>query len=332
MRRVFVAALLLPLLVACTDSEPVRLTGGTMGTTWSISIADSGDRDLEALHLEVMQSLAGLNAAMSTWDSDSEISQFNQMPAGCMSISPAFAGVVAASLDISQATDGAYDISLSPLIDLWGFGAEGEVVAPTEKQVAELLAQTGYQNLDVEERNLCKRFDDIQINLSSIAKGYGVDVVADLLKEQGIENFLVEIGGELFASGSKNGEPWRVGVENPASQGGQSAILALPLENQAVATSGDYRNFFVLDGKRYSHILDARRGRPIHNQIASATVIADSVMLADGWATALMTVGSERAVEIADEQGLAILLILHEEDGFQSLANGRWVSQFGEPE
>lgn len=332
MRHAVTLVLILPLLAACTDSEPVRLTGGTMGTTWSISMTDSGDRDLDTLHIGVMQSLAEVNSAMSTWDPDSEISRFNQMPAGCLEISQGFAEVVGAALDISRASDGAYDISLGPLIDVWGFGAAEEVSAPTEGQIAELITQTGYHHLDLEDQNFCKDLDEIQINLSSIAKGYGVDVLADLLMEQGVENFLVEIGGELFAKGDKNGESWMVGVENPASQTGQSAMLALPLENQSVATSGDYRNFFVLDGVRYSHILDARTGSPIHNQIASATVVADSVMLADGWATALMAVGSDRAIELADEQELALLLVMRDGEGFRSLANARWVNQFGVPE
>lgn len=325
------AIFVVPLLAACSDSEPVRLTGGTMGTTWSIAIADPGDQDFEALHLGVMQKLAEVNGAMSTWDPDSEISQFNQMSAGCMTVSPAFAGVVETALDISALSDGAYDISLGPLIDLWGFGAAEEVVAPTDEQIANLLARTGYRHVEVDGQNLCKDIDDIQINLSSIAKGYGVDVVADYLSEQGIENFLVEIGGELYASGEKNDQPWTVGVENPASQGGQSALLALPMENQAVATSGDYRNFFMLDGERYSHIIDARSGRPIHNQVASVSVIADSVTLADGWATALMAVGSEHAFQIADELGFAVLIIMRDGDEFEALANPVWVSQFGNP-
>lgn len=326
--RLGLLVLALPLLLSCSDPEPVRLTGGTMGTTWSISIVDSQGLDLDALHLGVMQKLSEINSAMSTWDPESEISQFNQMMAGCMTVSAGLAEVVNTALDISVISEGAYDISLSPLIDLWGFGAGEEVIAPSDQQIATLLAQTGFEYVQVDAQQLCKELDEIQINLSSIAKGYGVDALVSLLEDWGVENFLVEIGGELFARGDKEGQPWMVGVENPASQAGQSAMLALPLKDQAVATSGDYRNFFMLGGERYSHIIDARSGRPIHNQVASVTVVADSVMLADGWATALMAMDSEHAMEIADELGFAVLVVKRNGEQFENLENPAWVNQF----
>lgn len=331
MRSIYFWLMVLPFLTACSDSESVRLTGGTMGTTWSISIADFGESDLDQLHLAVMQRLAEINSLMSTWDQTSEISQFNQMPAGCMVVSSELAEVVDAALTISVITEGAYDVTLGPLIDLWGFGAVEQIDAPTQEELDAALPLTGFGFIDHNGESLCKEFDALEINLSSIAKGYGVDQVADLLAEWGYENFLVEIGGELYASGDKYGEAWRVGVENPASMGGQSAMLALALENQAVATSGDYRNFFMLDGKRYSHIIDARTGRPVDNQIASVTVIADSVMKADAWATALMAVGPDRAQEIADQQGLLLLLVLRDDEDFRVLPNLAWIDQFGEP-
>ena len=318
-------------LGGCSDSEPLRLTGGTMGTSWSISIADQTDMDLDILHQEVMQELAAVNAAMSTWDPDSEISRFNRIPAGCMQISADFAEVMQAALLLSRLTDGAYDVSLGPLIDLWGFGAGEAVDAPTDAQINTLLAQTGFAHLQLDGQTLCKDMDSIQINLSSIAKGFGVDVVAEYLSAGGMENYLVEIGGELLARGDKNGVSWTVGVENPASLAAHSALLALPLENQAVATSGDYRNFFILDGRRYSHIIDARTGRPVDNHIASVTVIASKAMLADGWATALMTFDPERAMEIADNQGLAVLLMLRDGDQFENRASSLWLRLFGDP-
>ncbi len=329
----FSLCLLLALTGCSRPEESVRLAGVTMGTTWSLVLTETQDRDLTLLHTGIMQVLAEVNSAMSTWDPDSEISRFNQMAAGCVDISPAFAEVMGAALEISALTQGAYDVSLGPVIDLWGFGAAEGVSAPDAGLIAATLARSGYQHLELTGARLCKDRDDLQINLSSIAKGYGVDAVANYLRAEGLDNFLIEIGGELLAQGDKFGEPWRVGVENPAAGNLPSATLTLPLVDQAVATSGDYRNFFILDGRRYSHIIDARTGQPADNAIASASVVAEDVTMADGWATALMILDPASGLALADTQGLAVLLILRDpadESNFHDLTNARWQALFGD--
>ncbi len=318
------------MLVACSEPpQPVRLGGQTMGTSWSALVAADVD-DPAGLQAELESLLAGVNRAMSTWDPESEISQFNRMAAGCMELSEEFAYVVDYALHVARATDGAYDISVSPLIDLWGFGAPEVLSPPDPAQIAEALQRTGYQYLELDGTRLCKDVDHLEINLSSIAKGYGVDRLAEHLWSLQLNNFLVEIGGDLYVSGDKFGRPWTVAIEQPDSLQ-RSVAQILHLREVALATSGDYRNFFLLNGRRYSHIIDSRTGYPVENDIASVSVAAVDVTRADAWATALMTLPLERALDLAGAENLAVLFLLRRGEAFEAVSNPAWQAYFEHP-
>lgn len=323
-------------LAGCSESgQPDQarvLSGGTMGTYWSVKIPDGQSVDAASLQEGLETELEQVNAAMSTWREDSRISAFNAMEAGCMAVEAGFAEVVRQALQIAEATSGAYDVTIGPLVDLWGFGSDEGIEQPAQEQIEAGLARTGWQKLWLEEGRLCKSGEEVAIDLSSIAKGYGVDILADYLQARGITDFLADIGGELYAAGTKGGDPWRLGVERPQDDSAErQAMLVLPVSDRAVATSGDYRNFFVLDGQRYSHIIDPRSGRPVEHGAASATVVADSATLADGWATALMVMEPQAGLELAARQGLAAMLILRQEDGFEMRANALWRERYGQP-
>jgi thiamine biosynthesis lipoprotein len=226
--------------------------------------------------------------------------------------------VLSAAMAIGWQSDGAYDVTVGPLVDLWGFGPPGPVAAPpSEDAITAALERVGQDHLrlDGEGRRLLKR-SPVQLDFSSIAKGYGVDRVAQWLGAQGVERYLVEVGGEMRLAGlSPRGDPWRIAIERPES-GDRSVEQAIRLTDVGVATSGDYRNFFEVDGKRYSHSIDPHSGYPVAHDLVSVTVVHPSSMMADGWATALVVLGYEKAMAVAQEQGLAVYFIRRQGDAF----------------
>lgn len=324
----WLACALISLSLGCAKApSPIVVGGPSMGTTWSAKIV-APDTDAALWQPPLQQQLDAIETAMSTWRADSEVTRFNRAPAGCYSMSAATREVVHAALAVADQSGGAFDISVAPLVRRWGFGetVTGDTV-PSDTEVASLLAVAGYQQLWFDGEQLCKRHDALEINLSAIAKGYAVDQLAMLLIRRGVSDFLVEVGGELYAQGSSPAQrPWTIGVEQPVTQG--RAIMdsiAVPIANQGVATSGDYRNYFERDGKRYSHILNPVTGRPVTHQVASVTVVANSAMLADAWATALLVLGQERGLAVANAQGLAVLMIAHAgADGFTVHTSTHW--------
>lgn len=315
MFRLRVMSLML-LVVAC-DEDPatLSLTGETMGTTYNIVAVDlTGSSNLEEVSDAVEETLTRVNAGMSNWDPNSEISRFNAVKhTEPVPVSAELADVIQASIDIHARSGGLFDVTLGPLIELWGFGVRRpEDPIPTDREIAEALDRVGQSKFVALTRNpdtLRKSRPDTSIYLAAIAKGHGVDEIALTLRDLGFEDFMVEIGGDLFATGlSPDDKPWRIGIERPDAQD-RVVEEIIELSGYGLATSGDYRNYFEEDGIRYAHILDARTGWPITHKTASATVIADTAMLADGWATAMLALGSERGMQIAEEQGLAVFFI-----------------------
>jgi len=308
-------------LSGCTrETVPVRLSGGTMGTTWSVSYIEpehvAAPDDIRAGIEDVLERV---NHSMSTYQPDSEISAFNAIaPHTWMQVTPGFFEVLQAALEVGRRSEGAYDVTVAPLVDLWGFGAAGEVSAvPAQEEIAERLQHVGQGNLrlDVDHSSVMKR-TALSLDFSSLAKGYGVDEVADWLGAQGIDRYMVEVGGEMRLAGmSGRDDPWRIAIERPDSTG-RGVAAALSLTDTAVATSGDYRNFFEVDGRRYSHMIDPRTGRPVVHDLVSVTVIHKNCMKADAWATALAVLGQERAMAVASEQGLAVYFIRRVGDEF----------------
>lgn len=315
-------------LLGCSSGPDEYLFQGvTMGTSWSVKLVSEDAVNVDDIQDGIQSVLDEINSRMSNWNPESEVSLFNDQNAGCIAVSPETMDVVEVSQAISEITGGVFDATLGPLIELWGFGSEFQPdQIPSPELVRQSLMKTGYEKLYRSGSELCKRMDELFLNLSATAKGYGVDQVAEYLELQGFEQYLVEVGGELRGRGqNRTGEFWRVGIESPA----ESIVFGqiqeqVSLDGQALATSGDYRNYFMREGIRYSHIIDARTGYPVPQELASVTVRHDSAVWADGWATAILALGAEEGIRLAEQQDLAVYLILRADDGFEALSSSLW--------
>jgi thiamine biosynthesis lipoprotein len=294
--------LLLFYFMSCESPQPLPgWSGMTMGTTYQVKIdsTDLSDNQLQLIRTQVDSALKEVNRQMSTYDPGSEISRFNSYErTEPFEVSYEFANVVKKALQIYESSDHAFDITVAPLVNLWGFGAEGHrITPPTKMDVGKVLKNIGSHQLEiVNDRSLKKNNPKVQLNLGAIAKGYGVDIVVLVLRKYGFKSFMVEIGGEVYAQGEKSGgNLWRIGIDTPnlASMPGQDLQAILNLRDVAVATSGDYRNYFEYDNNIYSHTINPKTGYPVEHNLASVTVIALNCMEADGLATAVMVMGKE---------------------------------------
>lgn len=320
--RLLPALALATVLTGCLfDKEPevIRLSGETMGTTFNIT-AIGADLDEAALAAAVEETLAQVNAKMSNWDPNSEVSTFSASTStDPVAVSEEFALVLAAANDVHGKTGGVFDVTLGPLIELWGFGPrKPEDPVPSDEDIETALSGVGQARLltlDSAAGTLAKSDPAVGINLSAIAKGYGIDAVAGTLREAGIEDYLVEIGGDLVAKGQNDkGETWQIGIEKPEA-GSQTVQLIVPLNDRGMASSGDYKNFFEKDGVRYSHIIDPVTGRPITHRTTSVTVLAENAMMADAWATAMLALGQEKGLALAEQHKLAVYFISRDVTG-----------------
>ena len=315
-------------LAACgrvdAAAPALRLVGETMGTRWSVTlVAPPGELRPGRLQRELQALLDELEARMTTWDAGSELRRFSDGASlDWTPVSLDTATVVAEALRVAALTDGAFDVTVAPLVELWGFGPVETARAPPSAEAIEAArARTGRGSLEVrlDPPALRKARPELALDLSGIAKGYAVDRVASRLETLGVQHYLVEIGGELRARGrNARGEPWRVGVADP--DGGEPR-LRLALEKGAAATSGDYRRFIERDGRRFTHVLDPRSGRALERGPASVTVFADSAMTADALATALMVLGPDDGLELARREGLSVLFLVRAEGTLRELAS-----------
>lgn len=301
-----------------------------MGSTYSVKFVPGDTTPAKAqVQAEVDNILAEIDLQFSTYRADSLTSKFNQLPAGsCAQMPEAVLDLVRVGERFALASDGAFDLTVEPLIDLWGFGPQsrGEQV-PAAEQIAAAQARVGYQHLHIKDQQLCKDLP-VQLDFNSIAAGYAVDRVSAMLAQQGVTSFLVEITGELKAVGRKpDGSDWHVAIEEP-HQGQQVAARVLVLDGLAVSTSGDYRNYFEQAGKRYSHSIDARSGSPITHRLASVTVADVSALQADGWSTVLMLLGDKQGYALAEKAGIAALFISHTDQGFISRVTPAFIKYF----
>ncbi len=296
--------------------------GPTMGTRYTVKISNLPTGvGREGLQADIERILKGIDGRMSTYKRDSELSRFNkQRSTDWFDVSSKTVFVIDEALRVSRLTDGAFDITVGPVVDLWGFGpTPREEVIPSDEAIRKAMQRVGYTHIDTREFPPAIRKDrgDVEIDLSAIAKGYAVDQIGEHLESVGVSNYLVEIGGELRAKGQK--EPatsWKIGIEKPVSSGRVIQRVA-SLEDQAMATSGDYRNFFERHGERFSHTINPRTGRPVTHTLASVTVISLSSMHADAMATALMVLGPEGGYEVAERENLAALFIVRSSDSFR---------------
>ena len=313
-RRTFITLLAVGSVAACARPVQTTIRGLTMGTSYVVELAAPMEDAARTRLAELIDAeLAAINRAMSTYDPRSELSQFNgRQDLQWVPASQGLLEVLNSASLISTASQGAFDVTVGPLVDLWGFGPEYRPRrVPDDAVIERVRKSVGYQHLqaDPSAGAIRKRDSRIQVDLCAIAKGYGVDRVAMILDRQGVHNYLVEICGELRARGTAAaGRPWRVGIERPV-EGGHVLGEIVALGNQGIATSGTTEDFFEQDGRHYSHIIDPKTARPVEHPAMAASVIADTTMEADAWATALIVLGPERGYSLAQARGLAAMLV-----------------------
>jgi thiamine biosynthesis lipoprotein len=324
------------LLVPCGCRDPrvayeLRLSGEALGTGWSVELVvpqAPPPEEVAAIRERVAATLDRVDRGMSTWREDAELARFNRhSELRTFLFEPETRRVVAAALELARETGGAFDPTVAPLVALWGFGAQAADTPPSVAELEEARSRVGWRHLEWRAGGrLARRVSGVQLDLSAIAKGYAVDaIVAELARDRPI-GALVEVGGEVRALGAKpGGVPWRVGIDDPDAPGSRLSAVVL-LTGGALATSGDYRRVRVVEGKRRTHVVDPRSGRPVEQKVASASVIAPSCMEADAVATALMVLGPEEGLAwVEDRPWLETLLLLREgEAAIEKRASSGW--------
>ncbi len=300
----------------------MRLQGQIFGSFWLATLpGDWTAVQVKQLQAGIQGELDKVDASMSTYKPNSELNRFNAAPLGeWVGLSAELFEVFHLSQTVSSLSQGAFDITLGGLVNLWSFGPEARPEAiPEAGLLKERLTASGYQYLELDKgQQAARRYRNSFIDLSGVAKGYAVDKVAQWLRQQGVDNFLVNVGGEIIVGGQRAEEqPWRIGIEVPDDKL-QAAHHILPLVNESVATSGDYRNFYELNGKRLSHTINPKTGWPVDHQLTSVTVIHPSNAAADAWATAFMVLGTEASLSLANRENLKVLLISKEEGSWKT--------------
>lgn len=323
----YLIPLIILFIVACTPKQAtvLALSGKTMGTTYTVKVVQQPEVsiDLIALQAEIDDALIQVNALMSTYDPNSELSQLNKADADvAFPISEQTEFVLTEALRLYQLSEGSLDVTVGPLVNLWGFGPDKRPeMIPTQAQLTDIAYFVGIDKFTLEAGVVTKLHAKVYIDLSPIAKGYGVDVVSDILEQHHIQNYLVEIGGEMRVAGKKpQNVDWRIAIEKPIA-GARAVQKEMSIGNNAVATSGDYRNYFEQDGVRYSHLIEPKTGYPIQHNLVSVTVIHPSSMIADGWATALNVMGTEKAKLIAQRNDLAVFMVFKLDGEFVEYAS-----------
>jgi len=324
MRSLIVLVTVLVLLTGCFPSKSLSikeelLQGRTMGTTYNIKIIVENDSvNIAALKKDIELALFNVNQEMSTYIDDSELSRFNQLSSKeSVTISNGLTRVIKEAVRLGNITNGSLDVTVGPLVNLWGFGPEYHLEnVPSDELLEQTKSKVGIQHINLNGNELSKNIEMLYIDLSTIAKGYGVDLIAELIEQKGIQNYLVEIGGEMRVKGFKHtGELWHVAIEKPVSNERAVQQVIVPKDN-AVATSGDYRNYFESNGQRFSHIINPATGKPINHNLVSVTVIHPSSMTADGLSTAMMVMGEQDALAFANEHDIAAYFISKSDNGF----------------
>ena len=304
----------------------VHLNGQTMGTTYNIKYVEGEAGRIDGLKAKIDERLIQINKLMSTYDTTSELSRFNQYRyTDNFAVSDETTIVVNEALRLGKLSGGVLDITVGPLVNLWGFGPNKRPeTVPTDAEIASVRAYVGLDKLTVTDTGLTKQHPMVYVDLSTIAKGYGVDQVAEILEQHGIDNYLFEIGGEMRVRGQRgNGDQWLIAIEKPIST--ERAVQKIvSIGTNAIATSGDYRNYYEQYGKRYSHLIDPRTGKPISHNLVAVTVVDPSSMTADGLATAMNVMGWKEAKALAEKEDLAVFLIRRTQDGYEEFASSRF--------
>lgn len=307
-------------LLVYRHSQPVvhAIDGYTMGSTWSVRFSGPSRTDVAAVQAQLEGELAAMDFALSGYRDDSALAQLNAAPVGqWVDVPDHLYNVLHFGLELWRESGGAFDLTVKPLVDLWGFGAaKPRVSVPTEDQITAARSRVDSGQLELAaDGHRARRLADISIDVDGVAPGYAAGVLSAWLTAHGFGNHLMEIGGEMRASGLRpDGGRWRVGIETPEmARGRVDRVVAIT--DTAVTTAGDYRDYFEVDGARYTHILDPLTGRPVAHNIASVTVLAPGKLTADGYATAIIVMGEERGLAFADARDLPVLMILRADDG-----------------
>ncbi|MBH98239.1 MAG: hypothetical protein CMM56_07275 [Rhodospirillaceae bacterium] len=315
-------------LLACVQKpQTMELSGYTMGTSYSVHlVAPENTQVTDELAVSIRETLTELDHRFSTYINSSEISQFNNSSSeDWIEISPEFLNVLEEGLHIGELSNGAFDMTIGPLVDLWGFGpSESRQTVPANEDIETLIKTTGSNYLEVRNSppSIRKTQPLLKLDLSAIAKGFAVDQIWEMLAQAGFTNYMVEIGGEIRTRGmSADNNDWMIGIENPIYETELQTNMPIknivPLRDSAIATSGDYRNYFLYEGIRYSHAIDPRTGWPVSNDIAAVSVIADKAIKSDALATASMVLGKEATMHLAEKKHIAIQLTLRTNNGMQ---------------
>lgn len=314
---IFIILVLLP--AACDSKKEFFISGTTMGTQYHIKIVSCFFVNQTALKQNIDKRLDEINQSMSTYIKNSEISKFNALHnTEKFYISEDFFNVMRTAKHLHKLTDGAWDGAIMPLVNLWGFGFNKRKNIPSQEQIDKLLPEIGFNNIEIsEKRYLRKKQPFILLDLASIAKGYAVDQLAILIRKNKINNFTVEIGGEVYVSGiRKDGNFWQIGINAPTKDASYDQVRkTLKLHNKALATSGDYKKFFKANDRYYSHILNPITGYPVDNNMASVSIIADTCAFADGLATAIMVLGKKKGIALVNKlDNVECLIIVRQKE------------------
>lgn len=330
---IILAALVLAVyLIAFRDSRFQEIHGKIFNTHYTVKIRTPNKSS--SLNQKIQLELDKVNEHMSAFDPESELSRINQAPAGQqIELSPELSLILEKSYNIYKISNSRFDPTIGRLIDIWGFGTKKVGEFPTDEEIKNALKITGFNKIKFSPdfSKLTKTSDELTINLSAIAKGYAVDKVAELLKSLGYHDFVVEIGGEVYASGQKSNEVhgWNIGVNKPNSENVSAAVVTM--KNMAVATSGDYRNYFYHNDKRYSHTIIPQTGYPVEHELASVTVFNQNCMMADGLATAIMTMGAKEGLAFANRNKIpTILFVRNPDDSFKMIVSNDAKKLIGE--
>jgi thiamine biosynthesis lipoprotein len=318
-KRLIGLLLLIGTLSGCGSGDSMESFGGpTMGSSYSIKyVRHAGLPGVAQVQPEVEQILTDIDRQMSTYRHDSDIERFNALPANsCQTMPAAVLELVRVGEQLSSQSEGSYDLTVEPLMNLWGFGPQGrEEKVPSAAALAETLQRVGYRHLRIDGDRLCKDAP-VEVDFNSIAAGYAVDTIATRLEAMGIHDYLAEATGELKARGSKlDGSAWRIALEEPRDDQ-QVVERIIQVDGYGVSTSGDYRNYFQQDDRRYSHTFDARSGAPVLHNLASVTVIDPRTVMADGLSTLLLILGPEKAWDFAEKHQIGAFFVIRADTGF----------------
>jgi thiamine biosynthesis lipoprotein len=321
----FLGSLLLTVTACSPPESVVELRGAAMGTTWSVALAGPVDPDDAARAEQAIQrTLIDVDRSLSAWNAGSELAALNDdRGIDWRPLSVPLYTVLDAARVVNRRTAGAFDVTVAPLVALWGFGANASMdPTPSVAQIENARAIVGPEMLELRAspRAARKRVPEVRLDLDAIAPGYAVDRISDELAALGLGDHVVEIGGEVRCRGhAPGGRPWRIAVERPQA-GPRTVQTIVALDDLGISSSGDYRDHRLLDGKRISHTIDPRSGRPVAHGLASVSVVHESVMMADAYATALMVLGPEEGYDLAERLELPALFVVRTEDGFATRA------------